>query len=130
MYNQRLLHHAIADNAAIAAPVERKDIVRDHACGVCLGRNDNSRSVSKRAGDGNLNGLSHLRTARRAGIENPPKWPVERLERRVPRWRKRDEQQRRTGDVVCNPSYTTVAGSPDTVGKMKRTFPAEAPSNG
>src|SRR5215472_5107332 len=38
MYNQRLLHHAIADNAAIAAPVERKDIVRDHACGVCFGR--------------------------------------------------------------------------------------------
>src|SRR5215469_12251134 len=34
MYNQRLLHHAIADNAAIAAPVERKNIIRDHACDV------------------------------------------------------------------------------------------------
>jgi hypothetical protein len=37
MYKQRLLYHTIADNAAIAAPVERKDIVRDHACDVCLG---------------------------------------------------------------------------------------------
>ena len=32
MYKQRLLYHTIADNAAIAAPVERKDIARDHAC--------------------------------------------------------------------------------------------------
>jgi hypothetical protein len=32
MYEQRLLNHTIADNAAIAAPVERKDIARDHTC--------------------------------------------------------------------------------------------------
>jgi hypothetical protein len=30
MYKQRLLHHAIADKAAIAAPVERKNTIRDH----------------------------------------------------------------------------------------------------
>ena len=37
MYEQRLPYHTIADNAAIAAPVERKDITRDHGCGVCFG---------------------------------------------------------------------------------------------
>jgi hypothetical protein len=37
MYKQRLLHHAIADKAAIAAPVERKDITRDHIFDVRFG---------------------------------------------------------------------------------------------
>jgi hypothetical protein len=37
MYKQRSLCHTIADNAAIAPPVERKDIARDHDCDVCPG---------------------------------------------------------------------------------------------
>ena len=37
MYKQRLFDHAIADNAASAAPVERKDIPGDHTCDVGLG---------------------------------------------------------------------------------------------
>ena len=57
MYKQRLFHHAIADNAAIAATVERKNIGREHACDVRCGVNADSRSVSKRAVDGNLQGL-------------------------------------------------------------------------
>ena len=32
MDEQRWLNHTIADHAAIAAPVEGKDIARDHAC--------------------------------------------------------------------------------------------------
>ena len=54
MYKQRLFHHAIADNAAIAATVERKNIGREHACDVRCGVNADSHSVSKRAVDGNL----------------------------------------------------------------------------
>ena len=37
MYKQRLPYHTIADNAAIAAPIERKDITCDHDCYVCIG---------------------------------------------------------------------------------------------
>jgi hypothetical protein len=37
MYKQRLLQHTIADNAAIAAPVEWKDLTRNHDCDVCFG---------------------------------------------------------------------------------------------
>lgn len=37
MYNERLLFHTIADDAAIATPIERKNIARDHVCDVCFG---------------------------------------------------------------------------------------------
>lgn len=37
MYKQRLLQHTIADIAAIAAPVERKDATRNHGRDVCFG---------------------------------------------------------------------------------------------
>jgi len=65
MYKQRLLDHAIADNAAIAAPVQRKNITRDHACDVSFGFD--ARSVPKRAVDGNLNELSYLEAHRGQG---------------------------------------------------------------
>ena len=38
MYEQRWLHHAIADNATIAAPIKRKNISSDHACDLCFGQ--------------------------------------------------------------------------------------------
>ena len=61
MYKQRLLDHTIADNAATAAPVERKDISRDHACDVCLGER-RFGSVPKRALGANLCGLAEVQT--------------------------------------------------------------------